>query len=328
MRKFVKLLSVLVTGASVALLLPSCTAINPAPVVDRSASLSLQQPTARNRMYRYEVKSGDTLYAISKLHGLTVDQVAAMNGIKPPYVIQPGQFLVVDSSRLFEPPQVAAPVPSNQSQSRVAFETPPRQTSPNTTSTPTQTVASSNVVNKQITTRTQPRESVTQAAPAKSNPTSSSELPHVAVSTPLTDSKRPGDDPPETQSMENLPRGWEWPVNKRPTKSDEESDGLSYTLNRGTHVVAAASGRVSYAGVALSDYRYMILVKTPDEYVVQYDFNTELSVEENDVVSKGQPLIRITNQGKGEDDEQYRQLYFAVWRKGVPQDLDKLIGNN
>lgn len=328
MRKFVKLLSVLVAGASVVLLLPSCTAIYPAPVVDRSESLSLQQPTARNRMYRYEVKSGDTVYAISKLHGLTVEQVAAMNGIKPPYVILPGQFLVVDSSLLFEPPQVATQVPSNQSQSRVAFETPSRQTAPKTSSTPTQTAAKP--VNEPSTSRTQPRESLAQAAPANLSPSpnSATEPAQVAVSTSPVDSKSPGDNPSETQSIENLPRGWEWPVNTRPTKTDEESDGLSYTLNRGTHVVAAASGRVSYAGVALSDYRYMILVKTPDEYVVQYDFNTELSVEENDVVSKGQPLIRITNQDKGEGDEQYRELYFAVWRKGVPQDLDKLIGNN
>lgn len=330
MRKFVKILSLVVAGASVGVLLPSCTAVHPAPVVDRSASLSQQQPSARGRTYRYEVKSGDTLYAISKLHGLTVEQVAAMNGIRPPYVIQPGQFLVVDSSLLFEPPQLATRTPSDQPQSRVAFEPPRNQAAPPSKSVPTQAVADSPVSKRQNSTSTQPQKAAVQTAPAASSPPTTPNQPQVVATSNPSNEQSPGGDQPALQSIDSLPRGWEWPVNTRPTKSDDDSDGLSYFLNRGTHVVAAASGRVSYAGVALSDYRYMILVKTADEYVVQYDFNTELTVEENDVVSKGQPLIRISNQGegKGDDEDLYRKLYFAVWRKGVPQDLDKLIGSN
>ncbi len=330
MRKFVKLLSLVVAGASVGLVLPSCTAIHPAPVVDRSASLSQQQPSARNRMYRYEVKSGDTLYAISRLHGLTVQQVAAMNGIKPPYVIQPGQFLVVDSSLLFEPPQVATRTPSDQPKSHVAFEPPRSRVAPPSNNISTQAAAIPTNGNQQNNTNTQTQKPATQTAPVVSGPPTTPEQPRAVATSNRAEEQRVGDGQPALESIENLPRGWEWPVNTRPKKSDGDSDGLSYFLNRGTHVVAAASGRVSYAGVALSDYRYMVLVKTADEYVVQYDFNTELTVEENDVVSKGQPLIRISNQGeeKGDDKDLYRNLYFAVWRKGVPQDLDKLMGSN
>ena len=123
-------------------------------------------------------------------------------------------------------------------------------------------------------------------------------------------------------------------MSAKPLQSNSSEDGLSYFLNRGNKVLAAASGRVSYAGVALSDYRYMILVKTADDHVIQYDFNTELTVKENDIVTKGQTLITITDsdtksdKGGEADEELYRKLYFAIWRKGAPQDPKKLISSN
>ena len=93
--------------------------------------------------------------------------------------------------------------------------------------------------------------------------------------------------------------------------------------------MAAASGRVTYAGVALGDFKYMVLIKTPDEYVIQYDFNSDLTVKENDLVSKGQDLIKIVNSSKGQQNtssDEYRRVFFAIWKKGVPQNPNKLIG--
>ena len=91
---------------------------------------------------------------------------------------------------------------------------------------------------------------------------------------------------------------------------------------------AAASGRVTYAGVALSDFKYMVLIKTPDGYVIQYDFNVDLNVQENDLVSKGQKLAKIVKSGKGQHNttsDKYRKVFFAIRKKGVPQDPNKLI---
>jgi LysM repeat protein len=43
----------------------------------------------------YVVQPGDTLYSIAKRHGSTVEAMAALNGLTPPYTIKVGQTLVV-----------------------------------------------------------------------------------------------------------------------------------------------------------------------------------------------------------------------------------------
>jgi LysM repeat protein len=43
----------------------------------------------------YVVQPGDTLYSIARRHGTTVDALAALNQIGPPYAISVGQVLVV-----------------------------------------------------------------------------------------------------------------------------------------------------------------------------------------------------------------------------------------
>ena len=334
MQKIVQKLSVCVLVVALCSLLPSCSTLKPAPVVDRSPGTA-QHMSGDLRTYRYVVKSGDTLYAISKLHGLTVAQIAEMNGLEPPYTIVPKQVLVVTPSRVLWQENIAAEENSN-------WEIVPARRQPSQTPPSSQVQRPSSAV-ASTTSRPviKPEVQTTQKAPARAqapqnkNPNvatvSTSETTEPSVSTAeqgLATSDTRTDAKSDSPSLESLPKGWEWPVNTKPTKPKGNDDGLTYFLNRGTNVVAAASGRVSYAGVALSDYRYMVLVKTPDNYVIQYDFNTELSVKENDIVSKGQPLIRITDKGvpKSEDEDLYRRLYFAVWHKAVPQDPNKLIG--
>lgn len=288
------------------------------------------------RTYRYVVKSGDTLYAISKLHGLTVAQIAEMNGLEPPYTIIPDQILVVTPSRVLWQENIAAEDRSDRSdliaRNRSTQTSRPITSQQEPASKSTLTIAQTA---PRKTERTSEKAPVLAQVSRGKNPVittvstgETSRPPTSTASQPMESSESVGEAQTDAQSLDSLPKGWEWPVNTRPSKPKGSDDGLTYFLNRGTNVVAAASGRVSYAGVALSDYRYMVLVKTPDNYVIQYDFNSELTVKENDIVSKGQPLVRISEKGvpKSEDEGLYRRLYFAIWHKAVPQDPNKLMG--
>ncbi|MCP4185644.1 MAG: LysM peptidoglycan-binding domain-containing protein [Hyphomicrobiales bacterium] len=49
--------------------------------------------------YTVTVKTGDTLFAISRRTGISVHKLAALNAIKTPYVIRPGQILVLGESQ-------------------------------------------------------------------------------------------------------------------------------------------------------------------------------------------------------------------------------------
>lgn len=339
MQKTVNRLSVCILVVALCSLLPSCSTLKPAPVIDRSPGIA-QQMSDGARTYRYVVKSGDTLYAISKLHGLTVAQIAEMNGLEPPYTIIPNQILVVTPSRVLWQENIAAEVrrdrgdliASNRSTQRsrpITSQQAPAgkstlttaQTAPRKTGSPKTRTSEKAPVLAQVSQSKSPVITTVSTEETSRHPTST-------AAQAMDSSDSVGQTQTDSQSLDSLPKGWEWPVNTRPVKPKGSDDGLTYFLNRGTNVVAAASGRVSYAGVALSDYRYMVLVKTPDNYVIQYDFNSELTVKENDIVSKGQPLIRISEKGvpKSEDEGLYRRLYFAIWHKAVPQDPNKLMG--
>ena len=371
-----------------------CAPIVPAPTIER-----VIVPIDRDsrRVYHYHVRSGDTLYAISRLHGLSVDQIAQMNDIAAPYVIHPGQRLVVDYklisqestssgteaqnkpkksisltsqkedstlkantsktgrsgvtvTKMPRPPTTRQVSSLNSSQSVKTAEPAKdseQETSPssgrtqntsNTRNTPAAPpsegiMAESSTVQTNTTTEPQTESSPpSKQAPKEVDSSTASTAPNEDAGPSFVARTEPNNVLPESsseQSVDSLPKGWTWPVSASPTNSFGKDDGLNYFLNLGNTVGAAASGRITYAGVALGDFKYMVLIKTPDDYVIQYDFNVDLSVQENDLVSKGQDLVKIVNNSKrqqstGSDD--YRKVFFAIRKKGVPQDPNKLIG--
>jgi len=71
------------------LLLTSCASHSPAPVLDRSK-------TVTNRPKTHIVVPGDTLFSIAWRYGLKYEILAKYNGIAPPYVIRPSQVIRLD----------------------------------------------------------------------------------------------------------------------------------------------------------------------------------------------------------------------------------------
>lgn len=74
----------------------------------------------------YTVKSGDSLWGISRAHSITVDELAALNGISTSAVIYPGQVLKVPatSSTVIYPGQVLV-VPGGTAPTPAPAPTPP-----------------------------------------------------------------------------------------------------------------------------------------------------------------------------------------------------------
>lgn len=92
----------------------------------KSAAPSTTQPQApaadntSNTGNTYIVQSGDTLAKIAaKYSGVTYQQIAALNGLKAPYVIYVGQKLSIPTQGSTATP--AAPVPSGQSVNAVSY---------------------------------------------------------------------------------------------------------------------------------------------------------------------------------------------------------------
>lgn len=64
-----------------------------APAPKARAKQPVAKSPAEKKTGFYQVKSGDTLYSISRRHGLTVDQLRAYNNIGKDDAIRPGQKL-------------------------------------------------------------------------------------------------------------------------------------------------------------------------------------------------------------------------------------------
>ncbi|MFD4608270.1 peptidoglycan-binding protein [Streptomyces sp. NPDC058440] len=68
-------------------------------------------PTAPSSGTTYKVKAGDSLSAIGRATGVPWETVASLNGLKPPYLLFPGQELKLKASTAAPAPKPAAKVP-------------------------------------------------------------------------------------------------------------------------------------------------------------------------------------------------------------------------
>jgi lipoprotein NlpD len=115
---------------------------------------------------------------------------------------------------------------------------------------------------------------------------------------------------------------WAWPaVGPVATPFDDnKSKGLAITGKAGDPVLAAADGRVVYAGAGLRGYGNLVIVKHNATYLTAYAHNQTLLVKEEQVVRRGQKIAEM-----GSTDAERVQLHFEIRRQGKPVDPAKLL---
>jgi lipoprotein NlpD len=100
----------------------------------------------------------------------------------------------------------------------------------------------------------------------------------------------------------------------------EASKGMDIGGRKGAPVVAAAAGRVVYAGGGLRGYGKLIIIKHNNTWLSAYAHNDNLLVKEQQDVRKGQ---RIADMGQTDADQV--KLHFEVRRVGKPVDPAKIL---
>ena len=115
---------------------------------------------------------------------------------------------------------------------------------------------------------------------------------------------------------------WTWPANGVLATPFEEgrSKGLAITGKVGDAVIAAADGRVIYAGSGLRGYGNLIIIKHNATYLTAYAHNHALFVKEDQAVRRGQRIADM-----GATDAERVQLHFEIRRLGKPIDPAKLL---
>lgn len=111
--------------------------------------------------------------------------------------------------------------------------------------------------------------------------------------------------------------GFIWPASGTVIAGFNESTnkGVGIAGKAGDPVVAAADGKVVYAGAGLRGYGHLIILKHNNTYLTAYAHNQKLLVKEDQNVKKGQKIAEM-----GDTDADRVKLHFEVRRQGKPVD--------
>ena len=295
----------LVVGFTVAmagLVLSGCgTRLNKAPVEDRGTSTSSAPaqsgqpgvvvgtpikplPGAENagKPGYYTVKPGDTLIRIGLESGQSWKDLARWNNLDNANLIEVGQVLRV------APPTAAAAATA---------------------------VASDNgVVTRPVTSSTVAPAPAASAASAPKPPASAASGTVVAVA-------------PATPAPAAAPAGEDdiafiWPASGSLIAGFDEARNKGFDIagKAGEPVLAAADGRVVYAGAGLRGYGNLVILKHNNTFLTAYAHNQSLLVKEDQAVRKGQKIAEM-----GNTDADRVKLHFEIRRQGKPVDPSRYL---
>jgi lipoprotein NlpD len=115
---------------------------------------------------------------------------------------------------------------------------------------------------------------------------------------------------------------WAWPASGPVVAPFDEgkAKGLSIGGKAGDPVLAAADGRVVYAGSGLRGYGNLIILKHNNTYLTAYAHNQTLLVKEEQTVRRGQKIAEM-----GSTDSDAVNLHFEIRKQGKPIDPARLL---
>lgn len=265
----------------IALVLTACSGTgHKAPIDDR-------KPPELDRINHHLVTKSETLFSIAWRYGIDYKTLAARNTIGSPYVIYPGQKLSLWKS-----------IPSTV------------KTRVRNPSVKKYKPVPAKIVKK--STKPSPKK-VIKKAPAK-----------VAKITNRSRTKTPARvGPSKVQSQQSMGK-WRWPAKGKLLVRFSGARGLKRGVDiggvLGESVIAAAAGKVVYAGSGLRGYGQLIIVKHNDMFLSAYGHNKKLRVKEGEYVKGGQ---RIADKGNSGADRV--KLHFEIRKNGVPVDPLKYL---
>jgi lipoprotein NlpD len=295
-----------------------CSTRQPAPVEERTPVPAAPaavppkpapaKPAARP-VPTHTIKRGETLVGIALQYGLVYRELAAWNGIANPNLISVGQVLL-----LAAPAGAAAPPP------------------PATVATPL--VGAGPVVEARPLSNT---EKIKVEPRAQRLPYSDKALAQLSAgggvaepaAAPPAAAPAPATAPPAAPSEPERPAtgtqgeavDWVWPVKGKVIAGfTEATKGIDIAGKKGAPVVAAAAGRVVYAGQGLRGYGKLVIIKHNETWLSAYAHNDNIVVKEQQDVKRGQKIAEM-----GSTDTDQVKLHFEVRRQGKPVDPARIL---
>jgi lipoprotein NlpD len=278
---------------SIPLALAACsTSHNPAPIVERPIRVEpkpvVTGPRQMDSHGYYMVRRGDTLKLIAQDFGQSVHDLVVWNSLDNPNDIRVDQML-----------RVTPPAAGSETHPGPAVAVaPPHVTGP--------------------LGEKKPYSDATLAEMQK--PEAS---PSAVTAKPI---EKPVEKPVETPSAanpEDAAVSWMWPTAGKVVGGfDDTRKGLDIGGKAGQPVVAAAAGKVMYAGSGIRGYGNLVIIKHTNNLLSAYAHNKTILVKEGQNVAKGEKIAEM-----GNSDTDAVKLHFEIRQQGKPVDPSKFLPN-
>ncbi|WP_211451319.1 peptidoglycan DD-metalloendopeptidase family protein [Collimonas antrihumi] len=311
-------------GLMVGTLAACTTPRTPAPVVERrpggSVTASAAPETSRAAEGRgsYTVKPGDTLYRIALDFGQSPRDIVAWNKLENANDIKVGQVLRVQPGDGSSGSAGGAQIGNVASGSGVevrSLSAPPSAAAGN----------GGNAGNKSGPRGDKrPYSESALAELQKPDAASSSEAPKaapavVAPAATVAASTAASAAAPSSGDEDRV--DWMWPAEGKQVGSfDQGKKGIDISGKAGQAVVAAAGGKVMYAGSGIRGYGNLVIIKHTSNLLSAYAHNKAILVKEGQTVSKGQKIAEM-----GNSDSDAVKLHFEIRQQGKPVDPSKFL---
>jgi lipoprotein NlpD len=322
------------TWIVLALVLASCAAHRPAPVIERTspppapvvqAPPPAPEPPPPPPVPTHTVKKGETLVSIALAHGLDYRDLVAWNNLTNPNRIEIGQVLVLAPPAGAGPPASALPptapviTPLAQAppiESRPVGNTATAKVEPRATKLPFSERALAQLGSPDA------GGSPVGATPSDAMPAPGTTpvIPSPPIAPPVPSGPTPVE-PDKSAGTDKEDVDWMWPTKgKVIAPFSEATKGMDIAGKKGAPVLAAATGRVVYAGAGLRGYGQLVIIKHNETWLSAYAHNDKVLVKEQQDVKKGQKIAEM-----GSTDADQVKLHFEVRRQGKPVDPAKYL---
>lgn len=296
------------------MLLSACASTGELPPVD-DQSRSVRDPIKSYRI----VVAGDTLYSIAWEIGQDYRTLAKWNKIRAPYIIHKGQRIKIkpqltEESTTDNISQVQRKTSYPRYHRVVAGDT--LYSLARTAGVNAKELAKWNQIPPPYTIRpgqklrlTRPGANSQRTKLTKSSP----KVSQVASKRKKTQAR--------TRSGGKI-TSWSWPTKGRISRrfGQGRSKGLEISGKKGQAIRAAAGGKVVYAGSGLRGYGQMVIIKHNQEFLSAYAHCDRITVNEGDVIKKGQQIASMGKTGTNKI-----KLHFEIRYRGNPVNPEKYL---
>lgn len=259
----------------------------------------------------YTVRKGDTMFLISYIVGKDVKEIAALNNMSEPYQLAIGQKIKTGKSAIETitvEEEVTVPVEPQVTYQQGANGT--IYASDGNISGPVKAGVGSATQNGGI--KASAGAVTASAGSISTKPAGTSSTIKASAGTASVSQNT-------NSATVSSSIKWQWPTAGRViagfSSAEGGNKGLDISGQKGQDVVAAAAGRVVYAGNALQGYGNLIIIKHNDDFLSAYAHNDSIKVSEQASVKAGQKIATLGSTGTNSN-----KLHFEIRYKGKSVD--------